>query len=121
MKSLLTFIVLVLLFTTVNAQCAFVYVSEKVNGVDIPLERIECEITINDSIVKKKDTQNDGSLGRFSLERGNHHLKVISEEFKDSEVIEFVVNESRTTNVNVVLVRLTPVQLEEKKKKLKKD
>lgn len=121
MKRLFTSIVLIVSVSFVKAQSAFVYINEKVNGIDIPLERVECEITINDSIVRKKTSQNDGSIGRFSLEKGKHHLKATSEEFQDSPVIEFIVNESKTTTVNVVLIRLSPTQLEEKKKKLKKD
>lgn len=119
MKSLFTLIFLMIFVCFVKSQSAFVYINEKVNGIDIPIERVDCEIIVNDTVVKKKTSQNDGSIGRFSLEKGKHHLKVKSEEFEDSANIEFNVNESKTTTVNVVLVRLTPAQLEEKKKKIK--
>jgi hypothetical protein len=121
LKTLVKSTLLIAFVGSLKAQSAFVYINEKVNGIDIPIERVECEITINDSIVKKKTSQNDGSIGRFSLEKGKHRIKASSEEFQDSPVIEFIVNESKTTTLSIVLIRLTPTQLEEKKKKLKKD
>lgn len=99
-----------------KAQCMFIYASEKIKGVEIPIERVEFEVTINDTLKKKCTSKNDGSLGRINVDRGTYKVKITTDEFSDGISEEVTVNESRTTNIIINVVRLTPAQVEEKKK-----
>lgn len=116
MKSLIFISLFIIASGFAKGQCIFVYASEKVKGVEIPIERVEFEITVNDTIKKKYTSKNDGSLGRISLERGKYKVRVVTEEFTEGVADDVVVNESRTTNLIVNMVRLSPAQIEEKKK-----
>ncbi len=118
-KSIL-FLSFVCLSFFIKAQSIFIYASEKIKGVEIPIERVDFEVTVNDSIKKKFTSINDGSLGRISIPKGIYKVKLTTEEFADGIKEEVVVNESKTTSLIINLVRLTPAQIEEKKKLNKK-
>jgi hypothetical protein len=116
MKTFFLLLLLNLLFGLSKAQCVFIYASEKIKGVEIPLERMEFEVLINDTLKKKATSRNDGSLGRISLEKGIYTIKLSHPEFKPAVQQNVVVNESRTTNVIINLVRSGAANTEEKKK-----
>jgi len=120
MKSITVSFIFIILLNFAKAQSIYVYASEKIKGVEIPLERIDFEVTVNDSIKKKFTSQNDGSLGRISIPKGKYKVKVTTEEFEDGINEEVIVNDFKTTSLIINLVRLTPAQIEEKKKLNKK-
>jgi hypothetical protein len=99
-----------------KAQCIRIYVAQKVKGVEIPIERREFEITINDTMKLNLTSTSDGLLGRVSLDKGIYKVKLQSEEYADATVSDVVVEESRSNNLTVNVVPLTAAQIEEKKK-----
>ena len=107
-------------FNFIKAQSIFIYASEKIKGVEIPVERTEFKIWVNDTLKKTGTSENDGSLGRISLEKGTYKLKITNEEYADAVNDAVVVNESKTTKVIINLSRLSATQIEEKKKAQKK-
>jgi hypothetical protein len=111
---------LILLCSISKAQCIFIYASEKIKGVEIPITTVEFDVVINDTIKKKAVSKGDGSLGRMSLEMGTYKVKISNPEFEDGISNGVVVKESRSTSVIINLVRLTPAQIEERKKLEKK-
>ena len=120
MKSTVFIFLFILLLNFAKAQSIFIYASEKIKGVEIPIERVDFEVTVNDSIKKKYTSINDGSLGRISIPKGIYKVKLTTEEFADGITEDVIVNESKTTSLIINLVRLTPAQIEEKKKLNKK-
>lgn len=120
MKYSLFLLIFTFLFVKAKSQSVFLYANEKVNGIEIPIERVDFDVTINDTILKKFVSKNDGSLGRISLEKGKYKLKLMSEEFSDTVLDCVIVNESKTTSINALMNRLNAQQLEEKKKNKKK-
>ena len=110
-----------ILFVLVNckaakAQCIWIYVSEKVKGAEIPIERTEFDVVVNDTLKRHMTSKNDGSLGKIYLEKGKYKVKVSNPEYIDAIETEVVVNESRTTNLTVNLVKAAAIKEEEKKK-----
>lgn len=103
------------LFST-KAQCIRIYVAQKVQGVEIPIERREFEITINDTMKLNLTSTNDGLLGRVSLDKGTYKVKLQSDDYADAILTDVVVEESRSNNLTVNVVPLTAAQIEEKKK-----
>ena len=99
-----------------KAQCIRIYVAEKVKGVEIPIERREFDITINDTIKLKLTSGNSGLLGRIPLDRGTYKVKIQNPEFADAIVNDVVVEESRSNNLTINVLPATTVKEEEKKK-----
>lgn len=120
MKKVITLVFIILISLAGKSQSIYVYASEKIKGAEIPIERVDFEVIVNDSIKKKFTSQNDGSLGRISVPKGKYKVKVTTEEFADGINEEVIVNDFKTTSLVVNLVRLTPAQIEEKKKAGKK-
>jgi len=100
-----------------KAQCIRIYVAEKVKEVEIPIERREFEVTINDTMKLNLTSQSNGLLGRISLDRGTYKVKLTSEDYTDAILTDVVVEESRSNNLTIHVTSLTPAQVEEKKKK----
>jgi hypothetical protein len=119
-KLIITTLFLVAISYNGKSQSIYVYASEKIKGAEIPIERVDFEVIVNDSIKKKFTSQNDGSLGRISVPKGKYKVKLTTEEFADGINEEVIVNEFKTTSLVVNLLRLTPAQIEEKKKAGKK-
>jgi hypothetical protein len=113
------FALCILLPAGVKSQCIFIYASEKIKGAEIPIERREFEVVINDTLKKKVVSHNDGSLGRMSLEPGTYKIKISNPEYQDATQENVVVKESKTTNVVINLVRPSALKEEEKKKENK--
>jgi hypothetical protein len=99
-----------------KSQCIFIYANEKVKGVEIPIVNEEFQIIINDSIKHTRRTRSDGSLGRIPLEKGTYKVKILNPYFSEGDKPGVIVNESRTTDVEILLTRQTAVKEEEKKK-----
>lgn len=102
-----------------RSQCIFVYVNEKVKGVEIPIVNEEFQIIINDSIKHMLRSKSDGSLGRIALEKGTYKVKILNPDFSEGNKPEVIVNESRTTDVEMLLTRRSAVGEEEKRKPVK--
>lgn len=117
MRQLFLTTLFVLSVFCIKAQCIRIYVAEKVKEVEIPIERREFEITINDTMKLNLTSGNNGLLGRVSLERGTYKVKLTSDDYADAIVTDVVVEESRSNNLTVNVVALTAAQIEEKKKK----
>ncbi|MCE3226202.1 MAG: hypothetical protein K0S32_753 [Bacteroidetes bacterium] len=120
MRTLILSVLFISLCGVAKSQCIFIYAAEKIKGAEIPIERTEFHVVINDTMKRTISSHNDGSLGRISLEKGKYKVKISSEEFADGISEEVIVKESRSTDVIIPLVRLTPAQIEEKKKASKK-
>ena len=105
---------------TAKAQSVYIYASQKIKGAEIPIERVDFDVFINDSLKKKFTSGNDGALGRISLEKGKYKIKISTLEYADGLNNEVIINESKTTNLVLNLIPLTAAQVEEKKKENKK-
>ncbi|MBA3680975.1 MAG: hypothetical protein H0W73_07380 [Bacteroidetes bacterium] len=116
MKQLFFIAFFALAVFTTNAQCIRIYVAQKIKEVEIPIERREFEITINDTMKLNLTSTNDGLLGRVSLEKGTYKVKLQSDEYADAIVTDVIVEESRSNNLTINVVPLTAAQIEEKKK-----
>lgn len=118
MKNFLITSAFILAAFSFKAQSIWVYAAEKVKGVEIPVQWEEFEVTINDSIKRKFTAQNDGSLGRFSLDNGKYKVTIKSLNFVYADVTrdDVIIKDFRTTDVVFTLMKLTPAQIEEKKK-----
>jgi hypothetical protein len=116
MKPAFFFVLFMLGAYVCRSQCIFIYANEKVKGVEIPIVNEEFQIIINDSIKHMRRTKSDGSLGRIPLEKGIYKVKIINPEFSEGNKPDVTVNESRTTDVEMLLTR-SAVKEEEKKKK----
>lgn len=118
MKKLFTLAFLLFLVSKGKSQSIWVYAAEKIKGVEIPVQWEEFEIIVNDSIKKKFTAQTDGSLGRISLENGKYKVKLISLNFAYEDAVkeEVIIKDYRTTDVIFTLSKLTPAQIEAKKK-----
>jgi hypothetical protein len=108
-----------------KAQCIRIYVAEKIKEVEIPVERRKFEITINDTMKLNLTSGNNGLLGRVSLPSGKYNVKLTSPDYADALMNDVVVEESRSTNITMIVATPTaPVKIEEKqpadKKKLEK-
>jgi hypothetical protein len=124
MKNLFLLTLLIVTSSAIKAQCIRIYVSENVKGVEIPIEKGEFEVTINDTLKKKLTTDKSGYLTRISLERGKYNVKLESMEFKDAYMKDVVVEESKSSNIVIDVFRLSAAEekekLEKEKKKLEK-
>lgn len=116
MKHLILVSFLMLSVLVTKAQCIRIYVAEKVKEVEIPIERREFEVTINDTMKLNLTSQSNGLLGRISLDKGTYKVKLTSEDYTDAILQDVVVEESRSNNLTMHVVSLTPAQIEEKKK-----
>ncbi|MEO6303908.1 MAG: hypothetical protein ABIP51_12125 [Bacteroidia bacterium] len=116
MKNLILICFFAVSVYTGKAQCIRIYVAEKIKEVEIPVERREFEITINDTIKLNLTSTNDGLLGRVSLDKGTYKVKLTNPEYADAIVANVIVEESRSNNLTVNVVPLTAAQIEEKKK-----
>jgi LytS/YehU family sensor histidine kinase len=88
-----------------RSQCIFIYVNEKVKGVEIPIVNEEFQIIVNDSIKHTRRSKSDGSLGRIVLEKGTYKVKIVNPDFSEGNKADVIVNESRTTDVEMLLTR----------------
>lgn len=116
MKQLFFIAFFVLAVFNIQAQCIRIYVAEKVKEVEIPIERREFEVTINDTMKLNLTSQSNGLLGRISLDRGTYKVKLTSEDYTDAILKDVVVEESKSNNLTIHVTSLTPAQIEEKKK-----
>lgn len=116
MKHLILVVFLTLFIYCTKAQCIRIYVAEKVKEVEIPIERRDFEITINDTMKLNLTSGNNGLLGRISLDKGTYKVMIQNPEFADAIVKDVVVEESRSNNLTINVVPLTAAQIEEKKK-----
>ncbi len=116
MRSLFVFAFIMLSTFIYKAQCIRIYVAEKVKEVEIPIERREFEVTINDTMKLNLTSQSNGLLGRISLDRGTYKVKLTSEDYTDAILKDVVVEESKSNNLTIHVTSLTPAQIEEKKK-----
>ncbi|MBK9283264.1 MAG: hypothetical protein IPM51_02995 [Sphingobacteriaceae bacterium] len=121
MKKLIIFSILFLFYKSSKAQCIFVYASQRIKGVEIPIERTEFDIVINDTIKKHATSANDGSLGRISLPQGIYEVKISNPEFNIGIKKNVIVRESRTTDVIINLTMAGTVKEEDKLKKIIQD
>src|SRR5690242_17150308 len=103
MKKALLLLAFVAFSKAVKSQCIFIYPSEKIKGVEIPIERTEFDIYVNDTLKKHATSFNDGSLGRVALEPGRYTVKIKNPEYQDGIKTEVIVHESKTTNVIIDL------------------
>jgi len=117
MKPLFFFTLFLLGACFSKAQCIFVYVNEKVKGVEIPIVSEEFKIYVNDTLKATRMSKSDGCLGRIPLEKGTYKVKIVSPGFSEGSKADVVVNESRTTDVEMLLTKQAAVKEEEKKKK----
>ncbi len=106
----------VVFFYNAKAQCIRIYVAEKVKEVEIPIERREFDIIINDTMKYHLTSVNNGLLGRIALDKGVYKVKLSNPEYADAIVTDVVVEESRSNNLTINVVPLTAAQIEEKKK-----
>ena len=116
MKQLFLIGSLVFLFYTGKSQCIRIYVAEKVKEIEIPVERREFEVTVNDTMKWNLTSVNNGLLGRIALEKGTYKVKLTNPEYADAIINDVVVEESRSNNLTINVVPLTAAQIEEKKK-----
>jgi hypothetical protein len=116
MKKLLLLAVFISLHKAAKSQCIFIYASEKIKGVEIPLERQEFDVVISDTIKKHATSFADGSLGRMALPPGTYTVRLHNPEYQDATKTEVIVKESHTTNVIIDLYR-TGVKLPPEEKK----
>ena len=91
-----------------KAQCIRLYVSEKVKGAEIPVERRKFEVTINDTMKLNLTSGNDGYLGRISLDRGTYKVVLKNADYSEAIVKDVIVEESRSNNLTVDLVPVPP-------------
>lgn|GEM_PF-4013342 len=104
-----------------RSQCIFIYASEKIKGVEIPITRTEFDVVINDSIKKHLTSAGDGSLGRISLPQGLYTVKIMNPEYQDGIKTNVIVRESRSSDVIINLNKASGVKEEDKLKKLMQD
>jgi hypothetical protein len=99
----------------------YIYASEKIKGVEIPITRVEFDVVINDTIKKKLTSAGDGSLGRISLPQGLYNVKIMNPEYKDGIKNNVIVRESRTSDVIINLLKSGTATEEDKLKKVIQD
>ncbi|MEI8137506.1 MAG: hypothetical protein WCH21_09315 [Bacteroidota bacterium] len=92
-----------------NAQCIRIYVSQKIKEVEIPVERREFEVTINDTMKLNLTSGNNGLLGRISLDRGTYKVVIKNPEYVDAIMNDVVVEESRSNNLTINVVPIPPL------------
>ncbi len=98
-----------------KAQCIRIYVSEKIKGIEIPIGRREFEVYVNDTLKKKLETDGSGYLTRLSLEKGKYNIKIASSEYACVPMNDVVVEESRSTDITIIVS--TPAAVNPEKKK----
>lgn len=108
-------------FSFCKAQCIFIYASEKIKGVEIPITRVEFDVVINDTIKKHLTSAGDGSLGRISLPQGLYTVKIQNPEYQDGIKTNVIVRESRSSDVIINLTKAGAAKEEDKLKKLMQD
>ncbi|MBA2612710.1 MAG: hypothetical protein H0U95_12100 [Bacteroidetes bacterium] len=116
MKHLLALSFFIIYAYSIKAQCIRIYVAEKIKEVEIPIERRDFEITINDTMKLNLTSGNNGLLGRIALDKGTYKVMIQNPEFADAVIKDVVVEESRSNNLTINVVPLTAAQIEEKKK-----
>ena len=116
MKHIFLICFLTLSVYSANAQCIRIYVSQKIKEVEIPIERREFEVTINDTMKLNLTSGNNGLLGRISLDKGTYKVMIKNPEFGDAIMNDVVVEESHSNNLTINVVPATDVKMEEKKK-----
>ena len=114
MKKALLLLVFLAFSKAVKSQCIFIYAAEKIKGVEIPIERREFDVFINDSIKKHVTSFADGSLGRMGLNPGIYKVKISNPEYQDGMKAEVIVKESKSTDVVIDMYKVG-VKVEEKK------
>lgn len=121
MKKAFLFFLFVAGLSVGKAQCIYIYASEKIKGVEIPITRTEFDVVINDTIKKHLTSSGDGSLGRISLPQGLYTVKIMNPEYQDGIRTNVIVRESRTSDVIINLNKASAVKEEDKLKKLMQD
>ncbi|MBI2720831.1 MAG: hypothetical protein HYX39_01520 [Bacteroidetes bacterium] len=106
------FLYLFFITGVLKSQCIFIYAAEKIKTAEIPLTKTDFTVTINDTLKLVRSSDNDGSLGRISVEKGKYNIKIKSAGFSDGFQNEVVVNESRTTDVTIILTRKPTIKKE---------
>ena len=115
MKKVLILLAFLAFNKAMNSQCIFIYASEKIKGVEIPIERREFDVVISDTIKKHATSFGDGSLGRMALPPGKYTIKLSNPEYQDAIKTEVIVRESHGTDVIIDLYKVGVKVPEEKK------
>jgi hypothetical protein len=114
MKNFFIVTFLTITFGAAKAQCIRVYVSEKIKGIEIPIQRTEFEVYVNDTLKKKLSSDNSGFLTRLSLNKGKYNIKLVSAEYSMVKMDAVVVEDSKSTDITLVVV---PANAADDKKK----
>lgn len=116
MKNLLLIAFFTFTAFILKAQCIRVYVSEKIKGIEIPIQRREFEVFVNDTLKRKIASDNSGFLVRLSLTKGKYNIKLVNPEFSEAFQKDVVVEESKNTDVTIIVVPVAAIPESEKKK-----
>lgn len=98
----------------IKSQCIRIYVAEKVKEVEIPVERHDFEVTINDTMKLNLSSGNNGLLGRISLDKGTYKVVIKNPEYAEAIMKDVIVEESRSNNLTIIVVPISAMKAEDK-------
>ena len=109
MKNLLFISFLFLHVSMVKSQCIRIYVSEKIKGIEIPVQRTEFEIFVNDTLKRKLESDNSGFLVRLSLNEGKYNIKILNPGYLESKMDNVLVQGQKSTEITMVVVPIAGI------------
>jgi len=104
MKHLILIVFFAGCLSSTKAQCIRVYVSEKIKGIEIPIQRREFEVFVNDTLKRKLSSDNSGFLIRLSVNKGKYNIKLVSPDYADAFMSDVIVEESKSTDITINVV-----------------